>query len=662
MLGFRTRQLNRDTTYPNGTTANQIESFSAAGFIPRNLRKADLVNVITSADIDDPNLSDERFVRSYLDSNCSHCHQPDGSSRAFFDARLITPLTNQSLVCGPLIDGLDLPSPAVLKPGSLENSVLFHRVTSTTPSVAMPPIARGPVDFNAVSRIANWLLSMNADSCTKSQSFFGGGELGITATPVLPGGSDPWRANMVIQENATFTNTYDSPVTLRLDRFSYHAKSTGDPLTPFLVKVNAPGNFTVIAIGTTRTSHSPGINNAPFADSPLTITLLPGESIAPGFLATGPESITWTAGGNAVWHGGGPLESQTGLLNPGSAPLPGANLIPNQSRTYHFSVSHIISSLKLGNRVEQPGYRLVDGASSNFVINYTESFTNTTNETLTISVDRFRFEAERVTDPVTPFIVRLSGSDSLDDFTLLAIGDPQTNYTAGINDHPFSGGPAVIAVAPGETIAPGFVDGLPDGTPGTGNGAVSFIYSEEVPDGGDLIFYRYDDEHRGATLELGQSPVVPFRYPEGGEFRREYLFSITLGFGGKSDEDGDGLRDAWELAYAPNLSQLSAGLDSDGDGMSDLAEFQAGTDPTDRTSLMRTLVVAPDPAGAAATIRTVPGRSYQVRVSSDLSVWTDAGVFKAADWPAGETPIIIPTVSLPPDSQRKLFIQVGPSP
>jgi uncharacterized repeat protein (TIGR03806 family) len=670
VLGFRTRQINRDFTYPNGTTANQIESFSAAGFIPLNLRKPDLANVITSADIDDPDLSDEHFVRSYLDSNCSHCHQPDGSARAFFDARLITPLTNQSLVCGPLIDGLGLPAPAVLKPGSLENSVLFHRVTSTIPSVAMPPIARGPVDYNAVARIANWLLSMNADSCTKPQSFFGGGEIGTTAAPVLPGGSDSWRSNMVIQQNATFTNTYNSPITLRLDRFTYHAKSTGDPITPFVVKVAAPGSFTVIAIGTTRGGHSPGANNQPFADSPATVTLLPGESIAPGFLdanangsgGTGPESITWTTGGGTVWHGGGPLDTHAGSLTPGSAPQPGANLAANQSRTYHFAISYIISSLKLGNRVEQPGYRLVDGANSNFAINHTESFTNQTDETLTISVDRFRFQAERVTDPVTPFIVRLSGTDSLDDFTLLAIGDPQSNYAVGINDLPFSGGPSIIAVAPGETIAPGFVDGLPDGTPGTGNGAVSFIYSEEVPDGGDLIFYRYDDEHRGVTLELGQPPVVPFRYPEGGGFRREYLFSITLGFGGKSDEDGDGLRDSWELAFAPNLSQLGALSDSDGDGMNDLDEYQAGTDPTDPTSIMKTLAVTPDPAGAAATIQTVPGRSYQVRVSGDLSAWKNAGVFKAADWPSGETPIILPAASLPPDFQQKLFIQVGPAP
>ncbi len=244
---------------------------------------------------------------------------------------------------------------------------------------------------------------------------------------------------------------------------------------------------------------------------------------------------------------------------------------------------------------------------------------------------------------------------------MLAIGTPQTNYVIGDNNLPFSGAPALISVAPGETIAPGFTDNIPDGTPGTQNGAVSFIYSEDVPDGGDLVTYVYDVENRGVTLELGQAPVVPFRYSPGNPFRREYLFSVTLGFGGKEDEDGDGLKDSWKLAFAPGLGALSATLDSDGDGTTDFNEFQAGTDPTDPTSLIRTLLASPHPTGASATIQTVPGRSYRVRVSSDLAVWSDAGVFKAADWPAAQTPILLPSTSLPPDAAQRLFIQIAPA-
>src|SRR5690606_4986993 len=106
VLGFRTRQLNRSLAYPGGDSANQIESLSVAGFIPQPITVAQLQGVLTSSPAGDPSVPDEDWARSYFDSNCSHCHQPGGSSRAFFDARLTTPLEDQSIVCGPVMDGL----------------------------------------------------------------------------------------------------------------------------------------------------------------------------------------------------------------------------------------------------------------------------------------------------------------------------------------------------------------------------------------------------------------------------------------------------------------------------------------------------------------------------------------------------------------------------
>lgn len=44
------------------------------------------------------------------------------------------------------------------------------------------------------------------------------------------------------------------------------------------------------------------------------------------------------------------------------------------------------------------------------------------------------------------------------------------------------------------------------------------------------------------------------------------------------DGDGDGMLDAWEIQYFGNLAQTGAG-DYDGDGVSNLEEFQLGRNP-----------------------------------------------------------------------------------
>ena len=52
-------------------------------------------------------------------------------------------------------------------------------------------------------------------------------------------------------------------------------------------------------------------------------------------------------------------------------------------------------------------------------------------------------------------------------------------------------------------------------------------------------------------------------------------------FGGGTDTDGDGMPDAWELQYGLNPTNAAdANLDLDLDGMTNLSEYLAGTDPT----------------------------------------------------------------------------------
>ncbi len=84
------------------------------------------------------------------------------------------------------------------------------------------------------------------------------------------------------------------------------------------------------------------------------------------------------------------------------------------------------------------------------------------------------------------------------------------------------------------------------------------------------------------------------------------------------DTDGDGLDDNWEMAYFGNLSRTGTG-DFDGDGMSDLAEYKAGTNPKDAQSLFAFIGIGRDPLGGIAVRwSSVASKNYSVLRSGNL--------------------------------------------
>jgi hypothetical protein len=101
------------------------------------------------------------------------------------------------------------------------------------------------------------------------------------------------------------------------------------------------------------------------------------------------------------------------------------------------------------------------------------------------------------------------------------------------------------------------------------------------------------------------------------------------------DHDGDGMPDRWELAYGLNWTNAAdAALDLDGDGHANLQEYQAGTDPLLRSSVLRftALWFAEPGAGARLAFQAVSNRTYSLLWKESLSAgkWT-----KVADVTAG---------------------------
>lgn len=91
------------------------------------------------------------------------------------------------------------------------------------------------------------------------------------------------------------------------------------------------------------------------------------------------------------------------------------------------------------------------------------------------------------------------------------------------------------------------------------------------------------------------------------------------------DRNNDGLPDDWQAAFwgTDGNAWPAPTADSDDDGASNLAEFLAGTDPTQAASALR-VAIRPTIGGLLVQWNAVPGSVYQLQVSTDLRAWTEA--------------------------------------
>ncbi|HEY2343569.1 MAG TPA: hypothetical protein VGH90_11085, partial [Chthoniobacteraceae bacterium] len=86
-----------------------------------------------------------------------------------------------------------------------------------------------------------------------------------------------------------------------------------------------------------------------------------------------------------------------------------------------------------------------------------------------------------------------------------------------------------------------------------------------------------------------------------------------------TDSDNDGIPDVYENAHGLNPHSIDANLDADGDGVSNLAEFLAGTDPKNPSSAFRLAPPTFSNGDVIITLSTVAGHVYRVEYANDLT-------------------------------------------
>ena len=165
VLGVSTMQMNRDYDYGH-FQMNQIEYLDRLGMFSASPEKTpdDLPKLADyQDDTEDVNLR----ARSYLQSNCSHCHRKWGGGNAEF-----TLLVNYNLEDGGLVgvkpqQGLfNLLDSELVIPGQPEKSMIYHRMTLDGLG-RMPHIASNVKNSKAVDLIREWISKMDENEYHK---------------------------------------------------------------------------------------------------------------------------------------------------------------------------------------------------------------------------------------------------------------------------------------------------------------------------------------------------------------------------------------------------------------------------------------------------------------------------------------------------------------
>jgi uncharacterized repeat protein (TIGR03806 family) len=151
VLGVRARQLNG----AGPGAANQLQAWNCLGLFTTD--SGDPAQFDVYAALDDEGASVQHRARSYLASNCSHCHLPGGPTPAEIDLRF-DPLLGEMKAIGvaPGSGDLGIASPEIIEPGVPADSVLWQRMASLDASIRMPDLTLIPHE-PAVALFEAWI-------------------------------------------------------------------------------------------------------------------------------------------------------------------------------------------------------------------------------------------------------------------------------------------------------------------------------------------------------------------------------------------------------------------------------------------------------------------------------------------------------------------------
>ena len=124
-LGVSTMQMNKDHSY-SGVIANQLATLEHIGIFTGKLPEPP-ARLPKIADFNDTTLAVEARARSYLHSNCAHCHMKWGGGNAEFKLLSTISLKDMGIVNVPPAHGsFGIKDAKLIVPGHPEQSVILQ--------------------------------------------------------------------------------------------------------------------------------------------------------------------------------------------------------------------------------------------------------------------------------------------------------------------------------------------------------------------------------------------------------------------------------------------------------------------------------------------------------------------------------------------------------
>ena len=203
LLGMTTVQMNKDHDYGGGSIANQLDALESMGVLKTNWvthaqevlrtqmranekpkveieshisklkvndgqRSVEINGMMGKAGAENPKLADpydssanlEERARSFLHANCAYCHIEAGGGNAKMNLGYYAGIEKMNVVdVEPTHHQFDKPDAKLIASGSIERSVLLHRVGVRGPG-QMPQLSTNRIDEKALQMLKEWVEGM----------------------------------------------------------------------------------------------------------------------------------------------------------------------------------------------------------------------------------------------------------------------------------------------------------------------------------------------------------------------------------------------------------------------------------------------------------------------------------------------------------------------